>query len=118
MPFKTNSTLSVLVALFITQLFVSALLSARAQASPATTEIPRGTILPVRLNHGFSDKTHPGSVISGRVMQSVPLPNSEAIPAGATIRGTITSVQVGASGASPTVSFTFTELEIHRQKFP
>ena len=117
MPFKTQSTLSALVALFITQLVATAVLSLRAEASPAITQIPAGTILPIRLDRGFSDKSHPGSAISGRVMQSVPLPNAEAIPTGATIRGTITAIQQAANAPSPTVSFTFTELEIHRQKF-
>ena len=116
MPSKTHST--ALIALFISQLFAFALLSPRAEASPRTTTIPPGTILPIRLNHGFSLKSHPGSAISGRVMQAIPLPNAEAIPAGATISGTITAIQQAANGASPTVSFTFTELEIHHQKFP
>jgi hypothetical protein len=83
-----------------------------------TTQIPPGTILPIRLNHGFSDKSHPGAAISGRVMQSVPLPTFDTIPAGATVSGTITAIQPAASGSSPTVSFIFNQLEIHHQKFP
>jgi hypothetical protein len=118
MPFKANSTRSVLIALFITQLFASAVLTPRTEASPAITQIPPGTILPIRLNHGFSDKSRLGSAISGRVMQSVPLPNAETIPAGATVSGTITAIQAAAAGTSPAVSFTFTELEIHHQNFP
>jgi hypothetical protein len=118
MPVKTHSALSVLIALFITQLFALAVFTPRTEASPATTQIPRGTILPIRLNHGFSDKSHPGTAVSGRVMQSVPLPNAETIPEGATISGTITAIQPATAGASPTVSFTFTELEFHHQKFP
>ncbi|HZC65305.1 MAG TPA: hypothetical protein VE545_01945 [Candidatus Dormibacteraeota bacterium] len=51
-------------------------------------------------------------------MQAVPLPNAEAIPAGSTVSGTITAIQPAANGASPTVSFTFNQLEIHHQKFP
>lgn len=117
MPFKTHSTLSALIALLITQVFASAVLSPSAEALPAATPIPPGAILPIRLSHGFSDKSRPGSAISGRVMQSVPLPNAETIPAGATIRGTITAIQRATNGASPTVSFTFNELEMHHQKF-
>jgi hypothetical protein len=118
MPFKTHSTLSALIALLIAQVFASALLSPRAEASPATSQIPPGTILPIRLNHGFSHKSHPGSAISGRVMQSVPLPNGETIPAGATVSGTITSSQPATAGIGPMVSFTFNQLEIHHQEFP
>jgi hypothetical protein len=119
MPRMTHATVFALVALLITQLFAFSVLAPRASASPATiTPIPPGTILPIRLNHGFSDRSHPGSAISGRVMQSVPLPNAETIPAGATVSGTITAIQPAARGASPVVSFTFNQLEIHHQKFP
>jgi hypothetical protein len=51
-------------------------------------------------------------------MQTVPLPNGEAIPAGSTVTGAITAVQPATNGARPTVSFTFNQLEIHHQKFP
>jgi hypothetical protein len=118
MPRQIRATVFAPIALLITQLFASSVLSPRAAASRATTPIPPGTILPIRLNHGFSDRSHPGSAISGRLMQSVPLPNAETIPAGATISGTITAIQPAAGGASPTVSFTFNQLEIHHQKFP
>jgi hypothetical protein len=118
MPCKTHSTRATLIALLITQLAASGHLLSRTVASPGSVSIPPGTILPIRLNHGLSDRSHPGSAISGRVMQSVPLPNAEAIPAGATISGTVTAVQPAASGASPTVSFSFNQLEIHHQKFP
>lgn len=118
MPRQTHATFFAPIALLITQLFAFSVLSPRAAASRATTPIPPGTILPIRLNHGFSDRSHPGSAISGRVVQSVPLPNAETIPAGATISGTITAIQPAARGASPTVSFTFNQLEMHHQKFP
>jgi hypothetical protein len=51
-------------------------------------------------------------------MQSVPLPNGETIPAGATVSGTITSIQPATAGIGPMVSFTFNQLEIHHHKFP
>jgi hypothetical protein len=51
-------------------------------------------------------------------MQSVPLPNGETIPVGATVTGTITAIQPAMAGASPTASFTFNQIEIHHQKFP
>jgi hypothetical protein len=118
MPRQIHATVFALIALLITQLFASCVLAPRAAASPGTARMPPGTILPIRLNHGFSDKSHPGSAISGRVVQSVPLPNARTIPEGATVSGTITAIQAATAGARPTVSFTFTELEIHHQKFP
>ena len=118
MPRKTHATRSPLIAFLISSLLLCCVVSVRASAMPPTNSIPAGTILPIRLNHGFSDKSHPGSVISGRIMQAVPLPNAEAIPAGATVTGTITAIQPATNGAGPTVSFTFNQIEIHHQKFP
>lgn len=55
-------------------------------AQNPSLDIPAGTVLPVRLNHGLSSKTSvAGHVITGRVMQDVPLPNNQKIPAGAKV---------------------------------
>jgi hypothetical protein len=114
MSLKTDlNRMTVIAVLFAAVVFPSC-----AKAAPEGRSVPPGTIIPVRLDHGFSDKTHPGSAISGRVMQIVPLPNAEAIPAGATVHGTITSIQPGLHGGSPSISFSFTEVEVHHQKFP
>ena len=48
--------------------------------------IPPGTILPVRLNSPLSSiKNTSGQVITGRVMQDVPLPNRSKIPEGSKV---------------------------------
>jgi hypothetical protein len=80
-------------------------------------QIPRGTILPIRLNHGFSAKTvRTGEAITGRVMQAVPLPNGSTIPEGAIVSGKILSVSAATSGAGETVSLEFNQVEFRHQK--
>jgi hypothetical protein len=82
-------------------------------------QIPPGTILPVRLNHPLSSKSaRPGQQVTGRIMQDVPLPNNEKIPAGAKVLGTIVSVDPSASATNAKMSFRFDTLEIHRRKIP
>jgi hypothetical protein len=82
-------------------------------------EIPAGTILPVRLNHGLSSKSaRPGQGVTGRVMQDVPLPNHEKIPEGAKLSGTILSVERAGTGTDGKISFRFDNLEIHHRKIP
>jgi hypothetical protein len=81
-------------------------------------QVLTGTVLPVRLNHGFSSKSaKAGQVITGRIMQDVPLPNNSTISEGARVLGTILSVERAGSG-SPRISFRFDNLEIHHRKIP
>jgi hypothetical protein len=82
-------------------------------------EIPAGTILPVRLNHSLSSKrAKPGQLVTGRIMQDVPLPNQQKIPEGATVHGTIVSAEHAGNGADGKVSFRFEILAFHQRKFP
>lgn len=82
-------------------------------------EIPPGTVLPVRLNHGLSLKSaRPGQVVTARIMQEVLLPNKEKIPEGANMLGTIVSVERAGKGAKGRISFRFDTLEIHHRKIP
>jgi hypothetical protein len=82
-------------------------------------EIPTGTVLPVRLNHGLSSKNaKDGQAITARIMQDVPLLNNGNIPEGATVLGTIVSVQPSASGTNGSVSFRFDALAIHGNRIP
>jgi hypothetical protein len=99
-------------------------IGAQTPASLGTTaraneslEIPVGTVLPVRLNHGFSSKSvRNGQEIRARIMQDVPLPSHGKIPEGARVLGTIVSV-VKAGTASPgRISFRFDGLEIHHRR--
>jgi len=80
-------------------------------------QLPVGTVLPVRLNHGFSSKTaHPGQAITGRIMQDVPLPNDGKIPEGARVLGTIVSVVPARGSGQGRISFRFEALEIHHRR--
>jgi hypothetical protein len=84
---------------------------------PENLEIPGGTILPVRLNHGLSSKNaRPGQVVTGRIMQDVPLPNHEFIPEGAKVSGVIVSAEQASHGTNGKVSFRFDTLEFHHRK--
>jgi len=82
-----------------------------------SVEIPAGTVLAVRLNHGFSSKTaREGQEITARIMQEVPLPNHGRIPEGARVLGTIVSVEKAGTGRNGRISFRFDSLEISQQK--
>jgi hypothetical protein len=87
--------------------------------SEAGLEVPAGTILPARLNRGFSSKTaHVGQAISARVMQDVPLPGGGKIPAGAKLVGAIVSVSRAQPGnrQGGSISFRFSEVQHGRQR--
>jgi hypothetical protein len=89
------------------------------RAKPENPRIPPGTILPVRLNHALSSRNAwPGQVVTGRIMQDVPVPNHEKIPEGANVLGTIVSVERAGSSANGRISFRFDTIEIHHRKFP
>jgi hypothetical protein len=82
-------------------------------------DIPPGMILPVRLNHSLSSKhASPGQIVTGRIMQDVPLLNNEKIPEGAKLSGTIISVERAGNGTNGKISFRFDFLDFHHRKFP
>ena len=90
-----------------------------ANARPAldrdNVQIPAGTILPVRLNRGFSSKNaRAGQEITGRLMQDVPLPNAQKIPEGARLRGTVVAVSSARKSTTGRVSFRLDHIEVHR----
>jgi hypothetical protein len=88
-------------------------------AKPDNLEIPAGTVLPVRLNHGLSSKTaRPGQVVTGRIMQDVPLPNNDKIPEGAKVTGAVVSVERAGNGTNGKISFRFDALEFHHRNIP
>ena len=65
-----------------------------------------------------SKTTKRGQVVTGRIMQDVPLPNNEKIPEGAKVLGTIVSVERAGNSANGRISFRLDVLEIHHSKFP
>jgi hypothetical protein len=73
--------------------------------------IPPGTILPVRLNRAISSaKSRPGQVISGRIMQDVPLPRGVRIRAGTKVIGHIVERIPAGTGAPASISLEFDKL--------
>jgi hypothetical protein len=80
-------------------------------ASNGTPAIPPGTILPVRLNSAISSaKSWPGQVITGRIMQDVPLSSGERIRAGTKVTGHIVERTSASAGAQAHISLQFDEL--------
>jgi hypothetical protein len=85
-------------------------------AHQTTLEIPVGTILPVRINRGFSSKSAKnGQVITGRVMQSVPLPGGSKIPEGAKVIGAVVSASPAGTSGGARMSIRFDRVETHRR---
>jgi hypothetical protein len=73
--------------------------------------IPAGTILPVRLSSGISStKSKPGQVITGRIMQDVPLSPGLRIRAGAKVVGHIVEPIPASAGAPARVSLQFDKI--------
>ncbi|HEY2548743.1 MAG TPA: hypothetical protein VGI46_21890 [Candidatus Acidoferrum sp.] len=73
--------------------------------------IPAGTILPVRLNSTISStKSRPGQVITGRIMQDVPLSPGLRIKAGARVVGHIVEPIPASTGAPARISLQFDKI--------
>jgi hypothetical protein len=78
--------------------------------------IPSGTILPVSLKHTFSSNdSSNGHVIEARIMQDVPLPDHDKIPAGAAVYGVVVSSTPSSGGSGSKITFRFEKLEFHHQ---
>src|SRR5262249_23921475 len=80
-------------------------------------QVPAGTVLPIRLNHGIGSKdARVGQTVTGRIMQDVPLPKGTKIPEGARVLGAIVSVSSPGKGGAAKISFRFNEIQIHQQR--
>jgi hypothetical protein len=87
-----------------------------AKADSGTMAIPGGTILPVRLNSTISSaRCKPGQVITGRIMQDVPLSSAATIRAGSKVTGHIVDVIPATNGTQARVSFQFDKLVFSNQ---
>ena len=76
-----------------------------------TLDIPVGTILPIRLNSTISTaKSKPGELITGRIMQDVPLPQSGKIRAGSKLIGHIVEVTPAMGNVNARISLQFDKL--------
>jgi hypothetical protein len=82
---------------------------ARAQNKAADAgAIPAGTILPIRLNNSLStSKSHPGQVITARIMQDVPLANGGKIREGSKVIGHVVNVSSPEDAKTEQISLQF-----------
>jgi hypothetical protein len=81
--------------------------------------IPPGTILPVSIKHTFSSNdSSKNHTIEARIMQDVPLPGGDKIPAGATLSGVVVSTTPSSGDSGGKITFRFDKLEFHRQTIP
>jgi hypothetical protein len=89
------------------------------ETKPGVTFIPRGTILPVRLNGALSSvRSKPGKTVTARIMQNVPLPNGSKIPEGSKVEGRIVEVVPGNGTQGATISVQFDKLRLSRRAIP
>ena len=97
----------------------TAALGAAKHPNTESLQIPAGTILPARLNHGLSTRSaRPGQAVTARIMQDVPLPNRESIPEGARLYGTIVSVERPGNSSGGKITIRFDTLESRHRKIP
>ena len=88
-------------------------------AAVASSSLPVGTILPVRIDKTLSlEEGRAGQVIEAEVMQDVPLPNRERIRMRSRVRGTILSVGRAGEGSGMQLSMQFNEIEYDKQTIP
>jgi hypothetical protein len=85
----------------------------------APSQIPVGTIIPVTWDRTVSaGDAQPGQPIEARVMQDVPLPRHQKIPAGSKVIGTIVSVVPPGNGSGGKLTFRFNQIQIHHHNIP
>ncbi len=97
------------------------LLPSYRAASPVNPPllIPPGTILPISIKHTFSsDESGKDRAIEARIMQDVPLPDGDKVPAGATLSGTIVSSAHSVGDKGGKLTFRFDKLEFHHENIP
>jgi hypothetical protein len=106
-----NAVWRLLFTLILTTLVVQPV-----KANEGALVLPSGTILPVRLNSTISSaKCKSGQVITGRIMQEVPLSSGVKIRAGSKVIGHIVEVNPATGGALSRISVRFDKLVSSRQ---
>lgn len=87
--------------------------------TPAQENIPRGTIIPVKLNSSLSSqKSKAGELISARVAQDVPLPNGMKIREGAKMMGHVIEARPSNAGSPANISFIFDHVALGKKNLP
>ncbi|HTB94969.1 MAG TPA: hypothetical protein VK728_19205 [Candidatus Sulfotelmatobacter sp.] len=107
---------------FITGTAIVAALSACPVAwtqDKAAGAIPAGTILPIRLNNSLSAaKSHPGQIITARIMQDVPLANGGKIREGSKVIGHVVNVSSPEAAKTEQISLQFDKVISSGQTIP
>jgi hypothetical protein len=89
------------------------------KAANGAITVPNGTILPVRLNTPLSTTmSKPRQVITGRIMQDVPLPNGLKIREGSKVEGRVVEVAPGSSLIGARITVQFDRLRSSHQTIP
>jgi hypothetical protein len=105
--------------LLLSPLLCATIIPQQANASDGALTVPSGTILPVRLNNTLSSaKSKPGQVITGRIMQDVPLSSGVRIKAGSKVIGHIVEVIPASNGSQARISLQFDKLVSSHQTIP
>ena len=88
-------------------------------SSAVAQVVPSGTALPVMLSSTL-DARHdtPGKVISGKLMQNVPLPDGGKIPKGAKVVGHIVSVRPVSAGSPSQLALKFDQIQYDDRRVP
>jgi hypothetical protein len=90
-----------------------------SETKKIVTSIPRGTILPVRLNGTLSsEKSKPHQLVTASIMQNVPLPNGSKIPKGSKVEGRILEVIPESGAQRGRISIQFDTLHFSQQVIP
>jgi hypothetical protein len=114
MPYKTRTKVFGLLLVAFACFSTSG-----AGALFSQTVVAPGTILPISLNNSLSSrKSKPGDVISGRIMQDVPLQNGSSIHSGTRVMGHILSVTPAANGGDAQISFQFDSIQLGHSAIP
>lgn len=82
------------------------------------TNIPPGTILPVRLNALSSEKNRKGDLIKARLMQDVPLASGSKLRAGCTVVGRVIDVNPVSSGKKAALTIEFDSVLRGKESIP
>jgi hypothetical protein len=89
------------------------------KSASGSISIPPGTILPVRLNPTISSaNARPGQVVTGRIMQDVPLSAGMKIREGSEVIGRVLEVTPANAGAGARISLQFDKLVSSHQTIP
>lgn len=115
-PGKKERAFGITVRRFLFTLLCGTLFAQLARAGDGTFLIPSGTILPVHLNSTLSSsKCKPGQIITGRLMQNVPLASGAKIRAGSKLIGHIVEVTPATNGSQARISLQFDKLSSSNQ---